>query len=377
MLTRQKLVTYGISTLAAGTIVVVASLATRSNEPTPPTTVTPDPVAVQDGHQIDVVFAVDTTGSMGPLIESAKRTVWGIAGHIREVDAQADVRIGLVAYRDIGDEYVTRAYPLSGDLDQMFVNLSSFRANGGGDVPEHVSAALNDAMKMQWRPGAKKIVFVVGDAEPHDQGDLPPFDVLTRQAADRGITVNAIRAGTRSQTQLSFEKIALLGNGEFSSIQQDGGVQQVATPYDAKLAELSKKIDSTAVIVGGQAARDGYAAKMEASAAAPATTMADRATYYSGKGGGGPRDKADIVGTGAAVDSIEPSALPAELRTMSKEQLKTELARRATERQQAQAELDTLAKQRAEYLNKNKPSGGEGGFDSKVKSSVEKAMKKK
>ena len=63
-------------------------------------------------------------------------------------------------------------------------------------------------------------------------------------------------------------RVAMLGGGEFSSIQQDGGVKQIATPYDDKMAELSAKIDSTTVIVGGDAIREGYAAKMASGAAA-------------------------------------------------------------------------------------------------------------
>ena len=61
------------------------------------------------------------------------------------------MRIGLVAYRDIGDAYVTRFYDLSDDLDTVFEHLSSFEAAGGGDTPEHVSKALYDAIyKTSW-----------------------------------------------------------------------------------------------------------------------------------------------------------------------------------------------------------------------------------
>src|SRR4026208_1385681 len=124
MITRQRIVSFGIPTAAVGTIVAAALLSpwTKSPEPTPP-----DPI-VAPGHQIDVVFAVDTTGSMGGLIDGAKRTVWSIATHIRKTDEQADVRIGLVAYRDLGDDYVTRDFALTGDLDAVFTELSGHRA---------------------------------------------------------------------------------------------------------------------------------------------------------------------------------------------------------------------------------------------------------
>ena len=108
MPSRQAIVTYGVTTAAAATIAVAALLqpwhgagpdARPGPVPSPP-----------DAHAraVDVVFAVDTTGSMGGLIEGAKRTVWSIATHIRQTDPGAELRIGLVAYRDIGDDYVTR-----------------------------------------------------------------------------------------------------------------------------------------------------------------------------------------------------------------------------------------------------------------------------
>src|ERR1043165_8627745 len=224
MPTRQRIVTYGFTTAAAATITVALLLqpwrgdrVTIIHEPTPPP---PAPTK----HPVDVVFAVDTTGSMGGLIEGAKRTVWSIATHIQKTDTDADVRIGLVAYRDIGDDYVTRDFALTGDLDSVFTELSSYRAAGGGDTPEDVAAALYDALnKMQWRGDARKLVFLVGDAPPASRGDVPRFDVLAREAGERQIVINTIRCGLDGDTQLAWQQIASLGHGQFSTIQQDGG----------------------------------------------------------------------------------------------------------------------------------------------------------
>ncbi|MBA3460571.1 MAG: VWA domain-containing protein [Deltaproteobacteria bacterium] len=371
MLTRQRLVTYGIPTAATATI-VLAALLTRSQS-TGITKTEPPPSAKR---QIDVVFAVDTTGSMGGLIDGAKRTVWSIANTIKNTDPNAELRIGLVAYRDVGDEYVTKDFALTTDLDAVFAELSAYRAAGGGDTPENVDAALDVTLhKMQWRSDAKKLVFLVGDAPPASRGDVPTFDVLAREAADKQITINTIRAGTDSETATTFQQIASLGKGEFSSIQQDGGVQQIATPYDDKLAELSSRIDSTAVIAGDEGVRRNYEAKMAAAAAAPAPAKADRAMYFKG---GETRAAEDVVagyGSGTmSVDSIESENLPATMRGMDKAQLKKELDRRVEDRRQAQQELAKVAKDRADYLEKNaKPD--DAGFDGKVKATLEKQLK--
>src|SRR5262249_45975619 len=50
---------------------------------------------------VEVAFVLDTTGSMGPLIEGAKRKIWSIATAIIDCSPEADIRMGLVAYRDI------------------------------------------------------------------------------------------------------------------------------------------------------------------------------------------------------------------------------------------------------------------------------------
>jgi len=377
MLTRQRLVTFGIPTAAAATIALAAGLSPWS-QCTTGGGIAARPPVTSGMHQVDVVFAVDTTGSMGGLIDGAKRTVFSIANHIRKTDANADVRIGLVAYRDVGDEYVTRDFALTTDLDAVFAELSSYEAAGGGDTPEDVDAALDVALhKMRWRTGAKKLVFLVGDAPPASRGDVPTFDVLAREAGAKQIVINTIRAGHDPDTASTFQQIAMLGGGEFSSIQQDGGVQQIATPYDDRLAELSARIDRGALIVGDEGARRAYAGKIAAAEAAAPASKADRASYYATKGGGG-RDSDDLVGGLADgtvnLDAVPTEGLPSDLAGMDQPTMRAELERRVTERKQTQAEIAKLARERDAYLAKDAPGTGEG-FDAKVKATVEKQLK--
>ena len=82
--------------------------------------------------RVEAVFVLDSTGSMGGLIEGAKQKIWSIANGIVGRSPAPEVRIGLVSYRDRGDEYVTRRFDLTEDIDAVFGNLQSFRADGGG-----------------------------------------------------------------------------------------------------------------------------------------------------------------------------------------------------------------------------------------------------
>jgi hypothetical protein len=377
MITRQRVVTYGLPTLALSTIALAAWLGPWSGGSLVTTPPAPQPIEQATGHEVDVVFALDTTGSMGGMIDGAKRTIWSIASHIKQTDPQADVRIGLVAYRDLGDDYVTRDVPLTSDLDAAFAQLATFQAAGGGDVPEDIAAGLNDALHMQWRDGAQKMVFIVGDAAPADRGEVPGVDVLARQAADRQIIVNTIRCGEDMDTQQSFTRLADLGRGDFSTIRQNGGVQQIATPYDAKMAELSAKIDHTAVIYAAPATRGVYEMNMAAAASAPAPAMADRAAYYHAKGG--KRSADDVLGDVAegkmSVGGMDKNMLPADLAGLGKDELQAELSRRATERQAAQKELDDVAKQRDGFLKTQAAAGGDS-FDAAVEKTVDRELKK-
>ena len=94
---------------------------------------------------VEVAFVLDTTGSMGGLIEGAKRKIWSIATAIVDSNPDADIRIGLVAYRDIGDDYVTRTFDLTTDIQDLYANLLELKARGGGDWPESVNEALDVA----------------------------------------------------------------------------------------------------------------------------------------------------------------------------------------------------------------------------------------
>jgi hypothetical protein len=375
MIERQRIATYGIATTAVATVALALWLKPWSShaliEPPP----APQPAAA---HRVDLVFAVDTTGSMGGLLDGAKRTVWSIASHIRQVDPNADLRVGLVAYRDLGDEYVTKDLPLTTDLDAVFAELSSYVAAGGGDEPEDVDAALYDAVhKMAWRDDAKKMIFLVGDAPPASRNDVPRFEVSARDAHDKQIILNAIRCGNAEDTAVAWQKIASLGGGEFSTVAENGGVQQVATPYDAKLAELSHDIDTTAVIYGDAPVHAHYATKMAATAVAAAPAMADRAAYYAAKPSA-KRDAEDItegVATGGmGVGALDDNKLPADLQGLSKDELKEKIEERAAKRAAAQKELADVAKQRAVYLRDH--ATGPSGFDDAVKGTVDRELAK-
>ncbi|KAL7280070.1 hypothetical protein ACG7TL_006485 [Trametes sanguinea] len=172
-------------------------------EPQPPMA---PPVLDDNRKMLDLVFVQDCTGSQGSYIASATKNIEEICNHIYEsgkLQAREDLRIGLIAYRDHPPQdhtYVTKNFGFSSDVSEVHKNLSSLYASGGGDGPEAVTAALAEALQMDWRPNASKMVVLIADAPPHgigeygdgfDEGSPDGNDPLqiARTMAQQGITL--------------------------------------------------------------------------------------------------------------------------------------------------------------------------------------------
>ena len=146
-----------------------------------PTTVTPvcdsqyaDNQTVCPRPRMDVVFLIDSTGSMSDEIREVKINIENIINTVKSGYPSPDVRVGIVTYRDYKleeREYLTRQLDLTYNLDKVISFLKSIDANGGGDYSEAVADGLHLALqKMDWANEAKKIVVLIGDAPPHGEG---------------------------------------------------------------------------------------------------------------------------------------------------------------------------------------------------------------
>lgn len=318
---------------------------------------------IEPAKRIEVVFALDTTGSMSGLIQAAKDKIWSIANTMASAQPAPEIAIGLVAYRDRGDEYVTKVFDLTTDLDSIYAQLIDFKANGGGDGPESVNKALDDALHaVSWSQDRDvyQTVFLVGDAPAHmDYANERQYPELTEMAARRGIVVNTIRCGNASNTQAQWQQIAAATNGAFFTVDQNGGALAIATPYDQKMAQLSASLDATRLSYGSaeeQARqRSKVAATAKLQAEAPMAALARRGAFNSSVSGDanlfGRKDLVKDISSGAIeLDDIAERELPAELRELTPEQRASTVASAASERKALKEELLSLSKQRDQYL---------------------------
>ena len=343
----------------------------------------PIDIAVNANGQpiVDVVFVLDTTGSMSGLIQTAKEKIWSIATTMASAQPTPAIRIGLVGYRDRGDAYVTKIVDLSDNLDSVYAALMDFDADGGGDTPEDVNRALFDAVHhLSWtqQDQAYKVIFLVGDAPPHmNYHDQVRYPVILASAREKGIIVNTIQCGEIPATIEPWTQIAGLGRGDFFQVEQAGGAVAYSSPFDAEIAELSAKLDATRLYYGTEEEKERMAAKVAATdrlnSEASDEARARRGVFNASAAGTvnrlGENELVAAVTSGEVdLDEIEPEALPEEIRPMAPKAQRAYLKGLAQERSELESRIRELGEVRDGFIQKKVEEAGsrEDSLDQKL-----------
>ncbi len=331
------------------------------------------PEPKKDSPEVEVVFCLDTTGSMGGLIDAAKKKVWSICNQIAAGKPTPRLRVGLVAFRDRGDAYVTKIFDLTDDLDSVYANLMSFKAEGGGDFPESVNQALHESVaKINWGKGKRtlKIIFLVGDAPPHmDYKDDVKYAETCKLAVTKDIIINTIQCGDHPETRKYWQEICRLAEGSYVQIDARGGpIVAIATPFDGELAKINTELARSTVTYGSAERRAKGAAKKEAVLAMPRAAAADRAAF-SGRaatapaapgmgmmgGGFGPLsatyDLVNAVKAGQVkLKELKKDQLPKEMQKLSLKEQEAYLAKVEQRRKELNAKAVELDKKRSAFI---------------------------
>ena len=385
---KTKLLVASLFVLTAGAVIgypLTRGAATPAVAPKP-AAVNASAVAVAAAHpKVEVVFVLDTTSSMSGLIQGAKENIWSIASSMAQAKPTPEVHMGLVAFRDRGDDYVTRVVDMSTDLDSMYATLMDFRAEGGGDGPESVNQGLYDAVhRISWSqdPSSYKVIFLVGDAPPHmDYADDVQYPDTIKAAAARGIVVNTIQAGTDSNTTQQWRQIAMLSQGKYFQVEQSGSALAVTSPFDEKIAALSRELDETRVFYGDANKQRELAGKTAATdklhADGSVGSRVKRAMFNASAAGEknllGDNELVDAVSSGRVdLATLAPEALPAPMRGMSKDEQAKVVKEKADNRARLNAEIQTLGRQRSEFIaaDLKKRAGSAASLDDQIYATV-------
>ena len=364
---KTKLLGIALFGLTLATVVYYPQLMAKNVQTTPPIN---QHLISSENPKVDVVFVLDTTGSMGGLIQTAKEKIWSIATTMASAQQTPEIRIGLVAYRDRGDSYVTKTVELSDDLDSVYAELMDFEAGGGGDSPESVNEALYSAVhNMSWsqQDQAYQVIFLVGDAPPHMDYNEVRYPEIVASALSKGIVINTIQCGDMPSAIAPWTQIASLGNGNFFQVEQAGGAVAYTTPFDEEIADLSAKLDDTRLYYGTEEVKEKMRGKVAATdklhESASVASRARRGAFNASVGG-----RTNLLGENelvAAIESgtvdlnkLEEDALPEALKPMAPAEQSAFVAKLADERADLQRQIRDLSLDRDGYLAKKVDEAG-------------------
>jgi Mg-chelatase subunit ChlD len=336
--------------------------------------------------QVEVVFCLDTTGSMGGLIEGAKQKIWSIVNQIANGRPSPEIKVGLLGYRDRKDAYVTKLFELTTDLDEVHKNLKEFKADGGGDTPESVNQAINESVvKFKWSKDKDtlRIIFLVGDAPPHmDYADDVKYPESCKLAADRGIIINTVLCGNDLEAKRVWQELCAKAGGTFAQIAQDGGVQAIDTPFDKELAEINGKLLKTNVCWGYERDRKAGEEKAAAAESLPAAggLAADSAGFRSKASRLAANDLLDDLKEGKVkLGDIKDDQLPDDLKKMKPEDRKAHVEKLQKDRDDLKKKALELDKKRLDFIAKKLAEDkgkAKDGFDNQILDTLRKQAEK-
>jgi uncharacterized protein YegL len=172
----------------------------------------------QQRTKVDVLFLLDTTGSMGDEIDQLKGTIRTVADRLTSLPSNPDLRLGMTKYRDIGDAYLTDTTDFTSNINAFSETLNAARADGGGDTPEAVDEALASALsEPSWRSDSIQLIFLVADAGPHiDRQVQEPYTTSMRKAAARGIKIFPVASSNSDDAaEFVFRQLAEFTGARF------------------------------------------------------------------------------------------------------------------------------------------------------------------
>lgn len=341
-------------------------------------------VVQPDRHHVDLVLALDVSGSMSGLIDSAKQRLWEVVNEVGQAESAPTLRVALVTFGNptygVEGGYVRLDQPFTRDLDSLNKALFSLGTNGGD---EYVARAVTRAIaELDWNKSdnSARIVFVAGN-EGAAQDPLVTPSQMAALVKQHGVALTTIYCGSANDSAAtSWAHAAQITGGMYASIdQQAASVAQIETPMDAELTALNQKLNETYIAYGeqgeersnNQMEQDKNAAKMSPEAAVSRAVTKAGGLYRNESW-----DLVDAVESGKDVASIPDEQLPASLQAMTVKEREVAVKSKVEERQQIKQRISKLGQSRSDYIRENKQIDEDKlGLDTVMKRTLEKSMK--
>lgn len=337
---------------------------------------------------IMLALLLDTSNSMDGLIDQAKSQLWKIVNELSAAKcsdgSKPKIKIALYEYGNDGlpssEGYIRQVSALTNDLDLISEKLFALRTNGGSEFCGHViRTSLN---QLDWSNSSAdlRMIFIAGN-EPFTQGSVS-YREACALAKEKGVAINTIYCGDFNEgMNTNWKDGADIASGTYMSIEQNSKTVYVPTPYDDRLSQLNDQLNKTYVYYGStgvrkkemQLAQDKNAESYGAANKAERTVSKSSHAYSNSTW-----DLVDAQKDDAKViEKAKDEELPQEMKGMNVEQRKAYVKSKAEERTKIQAEIQTVNKQRQEYIVKNTPKEQENMLDAAMINSIKSKAKTK
>jgi hypothetical protein len=376
---KRTIVTLTLASMLVGTAIYAAKRNTNTGLVAPVAAVVTPPAVPAKKPQVDLVIALDTSGSMSGLINAARQKLWDIVNEVGQADPAPDLRVALLTYGSGGSEadgFVIVQSDLTTDIDSIYGKLFALRTSGGTEyVGRVVHRALNE---LSWSddPDTLRQIFVAGNESADQDRTHKVADVMKRARA-KDVFVNTIYCGNEgTRDAISWNTVAKQGNGMFASIDHNNGTVAMQSPYDAKLAALSSKLNRTYVGYGmkGRRAKNNQVKQDKNALSSHSSTAASRALAKAGGAyNASGWDLIDARKTGK-LNKIAKAEMPAEVQGFSNEEMDDYLDKKEAERNKLRAEIKTLSSKRKSYVTKEMKAKGKSekkSFDYNIRRAVQ------
>lgn len=186
--------------------------------------------AASSPQKLDLMFMVDTTGSMGDELKYLQTELRDVIRKVSESNQEMSINLSVNFYRDTGDEYVVRNFEFTSDIEKAISDLNNQHSDGGGDYPEAVHTALKDIVfNHQWRSDSVKLCFMVLDAPPHSEQEIANINndmtSYVKSMSEKGIRfIPLASSGVNVETEFLLRSWAVMTGGTYTFLTNHSGI---------------------------------------------------------------------------------------------------------------------------------------------------------
>ncbi len=183
---------------------------------------------VRSPETLDLMFVIDTTGSMMDELNYLQVELDDVIRQVAEAHPNTQIRLSVNFYRDDGDDYVVLPFDFTDDIAAGLKSLADQFADGGGDYPEALDLALENALhEHDWSDNAVKLCYLVLDAPAHSEQDavVNRLNTLLPEFAAEGVRIIPVASsGVDTETEFFLRNAAALTGGTYTFLTDDSGI---------------------------------------------------------------------------------------------------------------------------------------------------------